>query len=55
LDKPNAAAILAESPEQEIDLMEAATYYGWQTKYTRWDYFRRSLNKKQFIKSLCSF
>jgi len=55
MDNPNAAAVLAESPEQEIDLMEPISYYGWQTKYSAWDYFPRSLNKKQFINPYIAF
>ena len=55
LDNRNAAAVLAETPEPEIDLMVPASYYGWQTKYSAWDYFPRSLNKKQFINPYIAF
>lgn len=45
----NPVAVLKESPENEIDLMNPVSSYGWQSKYSAWDYFPRSLSKKQFI------
>ncbi len=50
MDTVNEAAILLKGDsEQEIDLMNPETYCGRHARYAPWDYFPRSLTKKQFI------
>lgn len=49
MDNRHAAAVLMKTPEQNIDFMQTAYYFRAQTKGLAWDYFPRSLSKKQFI------
>lgn len=55
LDNQKDAALLNISSEAEMHLMSTSFYCGWHTGYSAWDYFPRSLPKKQFINPYLTF
>jgi hypothetical protein len=49
MNTPQSLGVLQEASEGEIDLTNDAFYCKGQSSYSAWDYFPRSLSKKQFI------